>query len=59
MLGLLVGGLLVGFGTRMASGCTSGHGLCGVSRLQKGSLVATVCFFGAGVAVSFALGVFA
>jgi uncharacterized protein len=52
----LLGGMLVGFGTRMAGGCTSGHGLCGVSRFQKGSLVATVAFFGFGVVVSFALG---
>jgi len=55
---LLLGGLCVGFGTRMAGGCTSGHGLCGVSRFQPGSLVATVAFFATGVAVSFALGVF-
>jgi uncharacterized membrane protein YedE/YeeE len=53
---LLVGGMLVGFGTRMAGGCTSGHGLCGVSRVQSGSLLATAAFFGAGVALSFALG---
>lgn len=52
---LLVGGLFVGFGTRMAGGCTSGHGLCGTSRLQPGSLVATACFFGAGIAASFLL----
>jgi uncharacterized membrane protein YedE/YeeE len=50
------GGVLVGFGTRMAAGCTSGHGLCGVSQLQPGSMVATAGFFGAGIAVSFALG---
>jgi uncharacterized membrane protein YedE/YeeE len=50
------GGVLVGFCTRMAAGCTSGHGLCGVSRFQAGSVLATACFFGAGVAVSFALG---
>lgn len=49
------GGILVGFGTRMAGGCTSGHGLCGTSRLQPGSILATACFFGAGVAVSFLL----
>jgi len=49
---LLLGGVLVGFGTRMAAGCTSGHGLCGVSRFQKGSLVATAAFFGAGIAAS-------
>jgi uncharacterized membrane protein YedE/YeeE len=53
---LTFGGVLVGFGTRMAGGCTSGHGLCGVSRGQKGSLLATCAFFGAGVATSFALG---
>lgn len=52
---LLAGGALVGAGTRMAAGCTSGHGLCGVSRLQPGSLLATVAFFGAAVATAFAL----
>lgn len=52
---LLFGGLLVGFGTRMAAGCTSGHGLCGVSRLQPGSLLTTAAFFGVGIAASFAL----
>jgi uncharacterized membrane protein YedE/YeeE len=52
---LVFGGALVGFGTRMASGCTSGHGLCGVSRGQRGSLLATGAFFGAGVLVSFLL----
>ena len=50
---VLLGGFLSGFGTRMAGGCTSGHGLMGVSRLQKGSLLATASFFGAGVAASF------
>ena len=50
---VLFGGFLSGFGTRMAGGCTSGHGLMGVSRLQKGSLLATASFFGAGVAASF------
>ena len=54
-LWLAVGGMLVGFGTRMAGGCTSGHGLCGVSRLQKGSLLATVAFFATAIAVSFLL----
>lgn len=49
---MTVGGALVGFGTRMASGCTSGHGLCGVARLQPGSLLATCAFFGTGVLVS-------
>jgi uncharacterized membrane protein YedE/YeeE len=50
------GGVLVGFGTRMASGCTSGHGLCGLSQLQPGSMVATLAFFGAGVIMSLGLG---
>lgn len=50
---LVVGGLLVGFGTRMAGGCTTGHGLSGCSRMQPGSLAATASFFGAAVAVSF------
>jgi hypothetical protein len=53
---LFVAGILVGFGTRMGAGCTSGHGLSGCSRGQPGSLVGTACFFAAGVAVSFALG---
>jgi len=52
---LALGGVCIGFGTRMAGGCTSGHGLCGVSRFQRGSAVATAAFFGAGIAVSFAL----
>lgn len=52
---LLIGGMLVGAGTRMAAGCTSGHGLCGVSRLQPGSLLATLAFFGAAVATAFVL----
>jgi uncharacterized protein len=47
MPGLLVvaiGGLLVGFGTRLGSGCTSGHGICGIGRLSPRSLAATVTF---------------
>jgi uncharacterized protein len=52
LLVLVMGGTLVGFGTRMAAGCTSGHGLCGVSRLQPGSLLATASFFGAGILIS-------
>lgn len=46
---LIVAGLLVGFGTVMGSGCTSGHGVCGISRWSIRSLVATVIFIGAGV----------
>ncbi len=53
---LVIGGALVGFGTRMAGGCTSGHGLCGVSRFQPGSLLATAVFFSVGVGVSLLLG---
>ena len=45
-LALIGGGLLVGFGTRLASGCTSGHGVCGLSRLSLRSLVATGLFMG-------------
>jgi uncharacterized membrane protein YedE/YeeE len=41
---LAVGGLLVGFGTRLGSGCTSGHGVCGIARLSQRSLVATAVF---------------
>lgn len=52
---LAFGGILVGFGTRMSGGCTSGHGLCGSSRLQPGSLLATLSFFGVGILVSFGL----
>jgi uncharacterized protein len=43
---LVLGGLLVGFGTQMGSGCTSGHGVCGLGRFSRRSLVATVTFFG-------------
>jgi uncharacterized membrane protein YedE/YeeE len=46
---LVVAGLLVGFGTRMGSGCTSGHGVCGVSRFSQRSIVATLSFILAGV----------
>jgi uncharacterized protein len=43
---LVAAGLLVGFGTRLSSGCTSGHGVCGIARLSKRSIVATSVFFG-------------
>ena len=45
---LVIAGLLVGVGTRFGSGCTSGHGVCGLSRLSPRSLVATLAFMGAG-----------
>jgi uncharacterized membrane protein YedE/YeeE len=53
---LLLAGVLVGFGTRMAAGCPIGHGLCGMPRGQAGSWAAALAFFGAGVGVSFLLG---
>ncbi|MFE2738225.1 YeeE/YedE family protein [Streptomyces sp. NPDC059349] len=52
---LFIGGVLVGFGTRLAGGCSSGHGLNGCGRLRPVSLVATAVFFGTAVAVSFLL----
>ncbi|MGL3045644.1 YeeE/YedE family protein [Acinetobacter pecorum] len=45
---MIMAGLLVGFGTRLGSGCTSGHGICGISRLSKRSIVATMTFMFAG-----------
>ena len=45
---LIIAGLLVGLGTRIANGCTSGHGVCGISRLSLRGIVATVFYIGAG-----------
>lgn len=45
---LIAAGLLVGLGTRLANGCTSGHGVCGISRLSLRGIVATGCYIGAG-----------
>jgi uncharacterized membrane protein YedE/YeeE len=50
---LVLAGLLVGFGTRLGSGCTSGHGICGISRLSRRSLTATLLFMVAGMAATF------
>jgi len=50
---IVAAGLLVGLGTRYGSGCTSGHGVCGLSRLSPRSLVATLTFMGAGFAIVF------
>jgi len=50
---LIAAGLLVGFGTRMGSGCTSGHGVCGIARGSKRSIVATGVFMGAGITTVF------
>jgi uncharacterized protein len=52
---LAAAGLLVGIGTRYGAGCTSGHGVCGLSRLSLRSLVATLAFMGAGFATVFVL----
>ena len=50
---LVIAGLMVGVGTRYGSGCTSGHGVCGLSRLSPRSLVATLAFMGAGFVTVF------
>jgi uncharacterized protein len=52
---LIAAGLLVGFGTRYGSGCTSGHGVCGLSRLSPRSLVATLAFMAAGFVTVFVI----
>lgn len=49
---IILGGFLVGFGTRWANGCTSGHSIMGISNLQWPSLVATICFFIGGLFVT-------
>ena len=51
--GLILAGLLVGFGTRMGNGCTSGHGVCGIGRLSMRSLVAVMTFMVAAIATTF------
>ncbi len=50
---VLVGGVLVGFGTVLGNGCTSGHGVCGISRLSTRSMMATLTFISAGVLAVF------
>lgn len=52
---IVAGGLLVGFGTALGSGCTSGHGVCGLARLSRRSLAATLIFMGSGAATVFVL----
>lgn len=52
---LFFGGILIGFGTRMSGGCTSGHAITGISNLQKPSFFATCVFFAVGMAFSFGL----
>ena len=51
--GLIIAGILVGYGTRLGSGCTSGHGVCGLARLSVRSLIATVSFLGTGILTVF------
>jgi len=48
---IIAGGLLVGFGTRLGSGCTSGHGICGLSRLSPRSMISVALFMMAGMAM--------
>ena len=50
---VILGGLLVGYGTQLGSGCTSGHGVCGIGRLSIRSIVGTCMFVGAGVITVF------
>jgi uncharacterized membrane protein YedE/YeeE len=50
---MVVAGLLVGFGTRLGSGCTSGHGVSGIARFSKRSIVATLVFMGSGIITVF------
>ena len=52
---LAAAGLLVGFGTRLGSGCTSGHGVCGIARLSPRSIIATATFLGTGMATATAV----
>lgn len=52
---LVIAGVLVGFGTRLGSGCTSGHGVCGMARLSPRSIVATLIFMSTGFAVVYLL----
>ena len=53
---LVVAGLLVGFGTRLGNGCTSGHGVYGIGRFSPRSVMATIVFLGAGVVTTLVLG---
>jgi uncharacterized membrane protein YedE/YeeE len=52
---IIAGGLLVGFGTRLANGCTSGHGICGIARLSTRSITATIVFMATGALTVFFL----
>jgi uncharacterized membrane protein YedE/YeeE len=52
---VIAGGLLVGFGTRLGGGCTSGHGVCGLARLSSRSITATALFMATAILTSFVL----
>ncbi len=52
---IVIAGLLVGVGTRMGNGCTSGHGICGIARLSSRSIIATLTFMGFGILTVFIL----
>ncbi len=54
-IAIITAGLLVGFGTRFGNGCTSGHGVCGISRLSPRSILATLTFIGAGAGTVFVI----
>ncbi len=53
--GMIAAGLIVGYGTRMGSGCTSGHGVCGIARTSRRSIVATATFMAAGMITVFVI----
>lgn len=50
---IIISGLAVGFGSKLGSGCTSGHGVCGISRFSTRSIIATLIFMGSGIATVF------
>jgi len=54
---LIIGGLLVGIGTKIGNGCTSGHGVCGISRFSLRSIIATITFIVTGVTTVFIFGI--
>ena len=53
---VVLGGLLVGFGTKIGNGCTSGHGICGISRFSLRSIIATLSFMITGILTVFIFG---
>ena len=55
LIPMILGGFLVGYGTRIGSGCTSGHGICGIARLSKRSIVATCIFMATSVVTVFVI----